>query len=330
MAPYTGLCGFGGGSSGLNVFGKSAAVHYGDRGIHGGGNTHDLGGLTVMYFSITSTGNASDFGDLTDARYFLGGCADGSLGRATWGGGRTPGATNIIDYLTISTTGNASDFGDLSQSRHRLSAACDATTDRGFYFGGDTGGALSDRIDYITLASTGNATDTGNLSYAARHTGSAANSLNSKVYCFCGAANISNNWTGSDYIQVILDASTGGNSYDYGNATQEKEHVTATSNNERAIVFGGSFTNGNVLQNTIEYLTLDGSVGGNCSDFGDLDAGKRSAASMANKARACCAGGYTGSNINVIEYITIDTTGDASDFGDLADSRAFAAAMSGD
>ena len=51
---------------------------------------------------------------------------------------------------------------------------------------------------------------------------------------------------------------------------------------------------------------------------------------MANKTRACCAGGYTGSSINVIEYITIDTTGDASDFGDLTDNRNSAAAMSGD
>ena len=160
MSPLTGMVGYGGGSSGLNIFGKSAAVHYGDRGIHGGGNTHDTGGKKVTYFSITSLGNASEFGNLTTARYFLGGCADGSLGRATWGGGREPGASNVIDYLTISTTGDASDFGNLSQSRHRLSAACDATTDRGFYFGGDSGGALTDRIDYITLASTGDATDT--------------------------------------------------------------------------------------------------------------------------------------------------------------------------
>ena len=50
-------------------------VWYGARGIWGGGN-----GPTniIQYVTISSTGNASDFGDLTAARAAPGACSNGS------------------------------------------------------------------------------------------------------------------------------------------------------------------------------------------------------------------------------------------------------------
>jgi hypothetical protein len=65
------------------------------------------------YITIASTGNASDFGDLTVARRGSGACS--SSIRGVWGSGNTSsGRTNIIDFVNIASAGNASDFGDMT------------------------------------------------------------------------------------------------------------------------------------------------------------------------------------------------------------------------
>jgi hypothetical protein len=84
----------------------------------GGGNT---GVNTIEYFTIASTGNATDFGDLTVARYFL--SATSSSLRGVWGGGFAGiSQKNEIDFVTIASTGDASDFGDLTVAGNGLSA----------------------------------------------------------------------------------------------------------------------------------------------------------------------------------------------------------------
>jgi len=65
---------------------------------------------TLEYVTTATTGNTTDFGDLTVARRTVAGTSDGT--RAVFGGGS--GNSNVIDYITIGTTGNASDFGDLT------------------------------------------------------------------------------------------------------------------------------------------------------------------------------------------------------------------------
>ena len=62
------------------------------------------------YVTIASTGNATDFGDLTQARAGIGGNSN-SL-RAVFLSGEAPSYVNTIDYVTITSTGNATDFGD--------------------------------------------------------------------------------------------------------------------------------------------------------------------------------------------------------------------------
>ena len=49
-----------------------------------------------------------------------------------------------------------------------------------------------------------------------------------------------------------------------------------------------------------------------------------------NATRACFAGGSaSGTASNVIDYITMDTTGNATDFGDLVESRKYVSGNSG-
>ena len=77
-------------------------------------------GATIDYITIATTGNATDFGDLTSTRRYLSACSSSTRGVFGGGGGPT---TNTIDYITIATTGNAEDFGDLTVARSEL-AAC--------------------------------------------------------------------------------------------------------------------------------------------------------------------------------------------------------------
>ena len=83
---------------------------------------HYNGGTDIEYITIASTGNAADFGDLTQGRGYGGGCSNGS--RGVFNGGVGGGSyRNEIDYIDISSTGNATDFGDLTAARYAIAAA---------------------------------------------------------------------------------------------------------------------------------------------------------------------------------------------------------------
>jgi hypothetical protein len=68
--------------------------------------------------TIASTGNATDFGNLTETTKSNAACSSNI--RALFAGGEpdTGGQSNVICYFTIDTTGNATDFGDLILARY--------------------------------------------------------------------------------------------------------------------------------------------------------------------------------------------------------------------
>jgi hypothetical protein len=64
------------------------------------------------YFTIASTGNATDFGDLTVA--VRGGFGMSNSSRGLLAGGNNPSDQQYnAGYITIASTGNAADYGDL-------------------------------------------------------------------------------------------------------------------------------------------------------------------------------------------------------------------------
>ena len=89
------------------------------RGFIIGGHTPSPSPAKVDYISYITTaslGNATDFGNLTQARNTA--AAVSSPTRVVNGGGASPTpSVNTIDYWEISTLGNAVDFGDLSYTR---------------------------------------------------------------------------------------------------------------------------------------------------------------------------------------------------------------------
>ena len=139
------------------------------RGLFAGGrdsaNAPVFNRNKIDYVTIATTGNATDFGDLTDALYSMAGT--GSATRGLFAGGYNPagGAINLMNYVTIATTGNAQDFGDLSLARGGASASSNPT--RATFAGGSNPSAQN-VIDYVEIQSTGNALNFGDL-YSTRY-----------------------------------------------------------------------------------------------------------------------------------------------------------------
>ena len=141
------------------------------RGIFAGGYTNSPTGTnfdTIEFVTVSSTGNASDFGNLTAATKNLAGCSNSTRGLT--GGGQSPSNTDVINFITIASTGNATDFGDRTVSVEQLTAASSST--RGVFAGGNP---FTDVIDFVEILTTGNATDFGDLTDGRRGMAGASN-----------------------------------------------------------------------------------------------------------------------------------------------------------
>jgi len=146
------------------------SINNATRAVFGTGYTSgDATGTGRMdYFTIASTGDASDFGDMNDGSISLGRSGNGGLESDTRGvfmGGRDVSATaerDYIMYITVGSTGDATDFGNLIAASEGSGSACTSNGTKGEAYGYyDTG--RNDSIQSITIASAGNAADNGNL-----------------------------------------------------------------------------------------------------------------------------------------------------------------------
>tara|TARA_R110000796_G_scaffold146266_1_gene262965 strand:- start:225 stop:1853 length:1629 start_codon:yes stop_codon:yes gene_type:complete len=269
------------------------------RGLSGGGRTETN---VIEYITIATTGNATDFGDLTLARYGVAGYS--SETRGCWSGGYGGGFSNIIDYVTIATTGNAIDFGDLTTATFRHCGVSNLT--RGVVGGGNN----TNVMDYVTIATTGNATDFGDLT-TIKNSMAGNGITNTTRGIFSEGDSLANV---TDYITIA----TTGNAIDFGDLTVIRSNSAGVSSETRGCWIGGNATG--TSSNVIDYVTI--STTGNAIDFGDLTVGTRTLAGCSSLVRGVSMGGYTSSNTNVMDYITISTTGNATDFGDLTAIRA--------
>jgi len=87
----------------------------------------------IDYITISSNGNAIDFGDLTSSRAQQGCTAHSTRAVVAGGGGDPLGIQNVIDYVTIQSKGNATDFGDLFEPVSASSACSDSNGGLGGY-----------------------------------------------------------------------------------------------------------------------------------------------------------------------------------------------------
>ena len=126
----------------------------------------------IDYVTISSTGYAQEFGDLSRTSSMEMASATSPI-RGIFAGGYNPSSdVNVIEFITIATLGNASDFGDLSVARSDFDGTSSST--RAIFGGGKTP-SLSDVVDYVTILTTGNASDFGNLTSARKGAASSSN-----------------------------------------------------------------------------------------------------------------------------------------------------------
>ena len=94
--------------------GRTTNTSNSTRGLNFGGGPGPSSRTNIIEFITLSTeGNAQDFGDLAAAVLSVASCASST--RAVQIGGSVPsGATNTMQYVTISSTGDATDFGDMT------------------------------------------------------------------------------------------------------------------------------------------------------------------------------------------------------------------------
>jgi hypothetical protein len=276
----------------------------GSRGIFaGGGSNYFATSNVIEYITIPTPGNATDFGDLTVAR-FADGAAVSNGSRAVFG--RAIDSGTAMDYITIATLGNATFFGNsLTPHQQRQGGCSDGTY--GVFGGGYTFAGAQDAIHYITIATLGDALDFGDLTQARMAAGAAA-SVTRGLF-FGGRTDANSSTSGVNTIDYVTIA-TPGNATDFGDLTVARWGSGSTSDGFTALTAGGY---GSANSNVIDYVTI--ATAGNAIDFGDLTIARNALGACSDGVYATFAGGET--NQNVIDYVTVATPGNATDFGDL-------------
>ena len=279
--------------------GTGSNTGLGTRGVFGPGEAPH--GDTIDFLTISTLGDSTDFGNLTQDRR-SGGAMGSSETRGLFAGGQHPSPFtffNIIDFVTIASTGNATDFGDLENkaynvrgfsSRTRGLAAC---TQKGPSF------AAVNTIEYVTIASTGDAKDFGDTSTIRTTTDGAASSTRG---IFAGGGDV------QDVIDFVT-IQTLGDATDFGNLTVARKGLMGLSNSTRALFAGGETPSNSDI---IDYITI--ATTGNAADFGDLTVAKNTSSGTSSSTRGVFAGSQPS---DVIDKVEILTTGNAVDFGNL-------------
>lgn len=238
-----------------------------------------------------------------------------------FGGGLAGGNySSVIQYVIITSAGNSTTFGDLNYSGTGGTSACSSAT-RGVFGGGYSNGRTN-TMDYVTIATKGNAINFGSLALPSGDSstlgvGSASNSTRGLWAGGQPSAGVTN------VIQYITIATTG-NTTSFGDLTSSRCFISACASPTRA-VFGGGGNFASSPSTTMDYVTTAST--GNATNFGSLGASSAQMAvgvcsSSTRGLFAAVQATYSSGASNIIEYITIATTGNSTDFGDLTISTA--------
>ena len=217
-----------------------------------------------------------------------------------------------IDMLEIQSGGLTQAFGDLTAARSQSAPMSSST--RAVVAGGLDGPTRKNEIDFVTIASTGNATDFGDLSELLGYVAGVSNQTRGLM---CGG-NGPSSPSSTNQIEFISIA-TAGNSADFGQLTRITNQTAGSGSPTRGLIFGGYVAP--TVSDTIDYVTIAST--GNATDFGNATVARAAGASCSSSTRAIFGGGYVpspaaGTEVNVIDFVTIASTGNAQDFGDLS------------
>ena len=260
----------------------------------------------IQFVTISTAGDAQDFGNLTGAKQ-EGAAATNHLRGLYFGGDPS---LNIIEFVTFASLGNATDFGDLLNGAKSGTSMSNQT--RGVL---QLGGLTSNILEFITFSQTGNSVDFGDMALGGT-AGSGFSSSTRGVYAIgSNDANYKNN------IEFITIQTTG-NGTDFGDLSGLYIHRNAYSNATRGVFHSGyQYPASPNFSNNIEFVTI--ATKGNTVDFGDSLLGGFGCGGS-SPTRGVAGGGYFqgaptgegGGFTNIIDFVEIATTGNAVDFGD--------------
>ena len=230
-------------------------------------------------------------------------------GRAVFLGGGNP-ATTVISFTKIQSGGVAQGFGSLTTSRSGLRGGSSST--RGL--SAHSSSTVDNSIEFITIATESNTTDFGDMSGSST---SGATGTNETRAVF---------WIGTNPSTNVIDfatIATTGNTSDFGDMTVGVRHIDTMNSSTKCVIPGG-WTSGGVNTNTIQFITF--ATTGNAQDFGDVDysGGIRGSGGISSPTRGVFAGGAdspSNNAINIIHFVTLASTGNSTDFGDISAAK---------
>ena len=184
-------------------------------------------------------------------------------------------------------------------------------------------GANDNIIDFSEMSSKGNAQDFGDTLSSNRQAGALGSSTRG---VFGGRDG------GSNVIEFVT-FSTQSNSLDFGDFTAARSGSPATASDGTRGLFFGGYTPNHANANIIEYITI--ATLGDGTDFGDLTDKSSETMGCASPTRAIRFGGRLASpaspgSSDVIDYTTIQSVGNATDFGNLTVARSEGGGASSD
>ena len=256
----------------------------------------------IDFMNLDTTGDATDFGNLSVSRYGV--SSSSSRTRGIFLGGETPSVSDVIDFVTIASQGDATDFGNISYNGHYSTSWSDGV--RLVKAGGEAPSPAYtiNSAEYITIASTGDAQDFGDLSEKRRR----AMAIGSPTrMLICGGYSSPATKDTIDFFTF----STTGNAADFGDLSEGKHTGGGSSNAVTGFV-----------SDAADYDRVTIATLGNGVSVADLSSARTAFASMSSKTRAVFAGGYGPSSpypvTNIIDYQQFASEGDFMDFGDLS------------
>ena len=188
----------------------------------------------IDFITIATTGNATDFGDLTSILRNIATCASST--RGIFASGQSPSNNDVIMYTTISSSGGCNDFGNLSSVMTNSNEGCTSDNTRGLIvFGSNVPAVRQGSIEFVTIPTTGDSTGFGELSVARRHTASMASPIRG---VFASGKN--------DYDSVYLKnidfviIQTQGTAVSFGEISGNgREQSVGAGNKTRGLIAGG-------------------------------------------------------------------------------------------
>ena len=278
---------------------------------------------------ITDTGVVFDGVTTFDSQAYMvppsGKTTERNRGRGLIGqGSNTTSPSNVkaISFIEIQSGGTAFDFGDSTNGSMYAMTAVSSST-RAVFAGGHTSQAspypVTNLLEFVTIANTSNCTDFGDLAVAAANRTGTSNQTRGLI-----AGGYSPNTRQIDKITIA----TLGNAGDFGDLSDQgfygMNQGGMVSSTTRGLFAGGSGNSAPVAVNVITFVVI--SSDSNSTDFGDLThTNGYFNVGNSNGTRGIFMGGADIDSpyavTDQIDFVTIATAGNATDFGSLSTAR---------